>query len=151
MGLGATFIPLTVGALNRSGNALRRLGIVRPRLDRDSLIDAAVDRAGAECFGSWPFEEPLDRLVWAYEREAELSTVGRFSVRELLVSLLANLIDLESERRNRPAIMAETIEAPVFITGMPRTGTTLLHGLLAQDPGVRVPMTWEVMYPAGFD
>ncbi|MGI9257457.1 MAG: sulfotransferase, partial [Gammaproteobacteria bacterium] len=144
-------MPLTVAALNRSGNALRRLGIDRPRLDRDSLIDAAIGRAGSESFGSWPFEEPLDRLLLAYEGEAALSTVGRLSVRELLVSLLANLIDLESERKEKPAITAQTIDAPVFITGLPRTGTTLLHGLIAQDPGVRVPMTWEVMYPAGFE
>lgn len=143
-------MPLGIGALNRSGEALRRLGIDPPRLDRDSLVDAAVNRAGSEAFGSWPFDEPLDRLLSAYEREAELSTVGRLSVREMLVGLLENLLRLEREREQNPAIADEAIAAPVFITGLPRTGTTLLHGLIAQDPGVRTPLTWEVMYPAGY-
>jgi hypothetical protein len=144
-------MPLTIGALNRSGNALRRLGFDRPRLDRESIVNAAINRAGSESFGSWPFHEPLDRLLSAYEKEAALSTIGRLSVRELLVSLLANLIHLERERKDKPAITDETIDAPIVITGLPRTGTTLLHGLIAQDPGVRTPKTWEVMYPAGFE
>jgi len=90
----------------------------------------------------------LQRLLNAYESEADLTTLGRITVRELLVSLLENLLYLERDRRNSSAIEQQTITAPVFIIGLPRTGTTLLHGLIAQDPAIRAPLTWEVMFPA---
>src|SRR5690606_32894654 len=73
---------------------------------------------------------------------------GRITVRELVVSLLENLLLLERERAATPAIESARIAAPVFVVGLPRTGTTLLHGLLAEDPANRAPATWEVMYPA---
>src|SRR5690606_18395663 len=58
------------------------------------------------------------------------------------------LLHMEAARRAAPAIEQQPIRSPVFIIGLPRTGTTLLHGLMSQDPENRVPLTWEVMYPA---
>ena len=49
--------------------------------------------------------------------------------------------------RAHPEIAAQPVRAPLFILGLPRTGTSILHELLAQDPANRVPMTWEVMHP----
>jgi hypothetical protein len=86
----------------------------------------------------------------AYRNEAALTTLGRVTVRELIVSLLENLLHLEAERARTPAIADRRIESPVFIIGLPRTGTTLLHGLMSEDPDNRVPRTWEVMFPATF-
>jgi hypothetical protein len=101
-------------------------------------------------FGAWPIEEPLERLMRAYRDEAALTTLGRVTVRELIVSLLENLLHLEAERARMPGIADRKIAAPVFIIGLPRTGTTLLHGLMSEDPDNRVPRTWEVMFPATF-
>src|SRR5262249_56336613 len=53
-----------------------------------------------------------------------------------------------ADRRRYPEIAAEQIVAPIFIVGLPRTGSTLLHHLLAQDPDTRVTQAWEVMYPS---
>jgi hypothetical protein len=50
-------------------------------------------------------------------------------------------------RRRHPDIEQEEIRRPIFIVGLPRTGTSILHELLAQDPANRVPMSWEVMHP----
>jgi Sulfotransferase family len=119
-----------------------------PRLERYTLEQAARDRAKLEHFGDWPLTEPLDRLIDAYRSEAHLTMLGRITVRELIVSQLENLLMLEEERRRAPQIEQERVASPTFITGLPRTGTTLLHALLAQDPGTRTPLTWEVMYPA---
>jgi hypothetical protein len=137
-----------VSALNASGRALRRLGAEPPSLDVEDLLRAARRRAAASDFGAWRFEEPLDRLLKSYRDEAELTTLGRITVRELVVSLLENLLLLEAQRRARPEIEREPVSDPVFIIGLPRTGTTHLHGLVSQDPGNRAPLTWEVMYPA---
>jgi hypothetical protein len=86
----------------------------------------------------------------AYRTEARLTMLGRVTVRELVVSLLENLLRLEAERARFPKLAERRIEAPVFIVGLPRTGTTLLHGLMSEDPENRVPRTWEVMYPATY-
>jgi hypothetical protein len=143
-------VATAVGAMNSGGKALRSIGFALPSLEAGSLIAAARRRTGLEDFGDWSITEPLDRLLDAYRSEARLTTLGRVTVRELVVSLLENLLQLEAERRQTPAIAGQRIEAPVFIIGLPRTGTTLLHGLMSEDPANRVPRTWEVMYPAKF-
>lgn len=150
MSFAQAFSPIAVRTLNRGGKILQRAGIVTPDLRQETLVAAAKHRARLEEFGRWPIEEPLDRLLNAYEREAALTTLGRITVRQLLVTLLENLLYLEQERQSAPEIEQQTIDAPVFIIGLPRTGTTLLHGLIAQDPATRTPLTWEVMFPAGY-
>ena len=99
-------------------------------------------------YGAWDFAEPLERLLKSYRDEAALTTLGRITVRELIVSLLDNLLRMEAERIANPSIEQQRIAAPVFIIGLPRTGTTHLHGLISEDPANRAPLTWEVMYPA---
>jgi hypothetical protein len=49
--------------------------------------------------------------------------------------------------KHHPEIIDRPIYQPIFVTGLPRSGTTLLHNLLAQDPAIRVPLAWEVMLP----
>lgn len=137
-----------VTALNAGGKALRRVGLAPPSLDIDDLHRAAQRRAGTRDYGAWDFAEPLERLLRSYRDEAELTTLGRITARELVVSLLENLLRMEQERAANPTIEQQEIKAPVFIIGLPRTGTTHLHGIVSQDPGNRAPATWEVMYPA---
>lgn len=150
MGFSERLLGGAVGALNAGGRVLGRAGLKGPSLDRDSLFAAARRRTGLEDFGEWRFDEALQRLLDSYETESRLTTLGRITVRELLVSLLENLLYMERERRQTPSIADEPIEAPAFIVGLPRTGTTLLHGLMSEDAANRVPRTWEVMYPSRF-
>ena len=137
-----------VRGLNMGGRTLRRLGMEPPALDADALHRAAQRRAASTQYGAWNFAEPLERLLKSYRDEAKLTTLGRITVREYLVSLLDNLLRMEVERAGNPAIERQRIDAPVFIVGLPRTGTTHLHGLISEDPANRAPLTWEVMYPA---
>jgi hypothetical protein len=150
MSLSEAAVGAAVGVLNVGGKTLARLGVSTPSLDVEPMQRAARRRAGMTDFGAWPIEEPLERLMRAYQSEAALTTLGRVTVRELIVSLLENLLHLEAERARTPGITDRRIEAPVFIIGLPRTGTTLLHGLMSEDPDNRVPRTWEVMFPATF-
>jgi hypothetical protein len=137
-----------VRGLNLGGRTLRRLGVESPALDADSLHRAAYRRASLSDYGRWDFAEPLERLLKSYRDEAALTTLGRITVRELIVSLLDNLLRMEAERAANSEIERQRIVAPVFIIGLPRTGTTHLHGLISEDRGNRAPLTWEVMYPA---
>jgi hypothetical protein len=127
---------------------LRRFGVEAPALDAESLHRAAYARAGTSRYGDWDFAEPLERLLKSYHDEARLTTLGRITAREYLVSLLDNLLRMEAERAANSAIEQQRITAPVFIIGLPRTGTTHLHGIVSEDPANRAPATWEVMYPA---
>src|SRR5262245_45784989 len=118
------------------------------RLDVNRLVDAARRRAGTDGGEDTSFLEALQHLVDALEAEANLNLMGRIAVREDIVRLLANRFRVERDRRCDTDIAAEDIRRPIFITGMPRSGSTLLHGLLAQDPANRVPQTWEMLNPS---
>jgi hypothetical protein len=148
MNFSASCVSGAVRALNAGGRTLRRIGADPPSLELDGLLKAARRRAGGGSLGAWAIDEPLERLLKAYRDEAELTTLGRITARELVVSLLENLLLLEAERAKHPDVEREHVADPVFIVGLPRTGTTHLHGLVSRDPANRAPFTWEVMYPA---
>jgi hypothetical protein len=117
-------------------------------LDATRLIEVAQRRAGVREIEDTSFLEGLRRLVASLEAEARLNLMGRVAARTEITSLLVNRFLVERDRRRDPGIAVEAIRAPVFITGMPRSGSTLLHGLLAQDPANRVPQTWEMRNPS---
>jgi hypothetical protein len=111
------------------------------------LIGIAQRRTGLSDLGNWSVLEPLAVLVKAYREEAELTVLGRMVAGWDMVRCLSNLLKLRAEERNHPSILAEEISQPIFILGLPRSGTTFLHNLLAQDPANRAPRCWETIYP----
>jgi hypothetical protein len=134
--------------INKVGRPLAKNGFSFLRLDEKTLLDKACAQTGLDDFGDDSFREALRVLLQAYETEAELSFVGRICVHGDSVRLLNNRLRLVADRRQFPAIAAEVIRRPLFITGLPRSGTTFLHALLAQDPAHRAPQVWEVMHPS---
>jgi hypothetical protein len=139
--------PFGIKALNRVGSGLRAVGFTWPSLDEQSLLDAAIRRAGSSDFGDDHFLEGMRVLLDSVEREADLSTLGRVSCRETLLRYLENRLRLTEYRKQHPEVAEQRVERPIFIVGLPRTGTTLLFNLLAQDPGNRAPLSWEVEWP----
>lgn len=143
-----SIVPLaTEAALPFDRDAL--LGEARARQGRGS---AAVGTAALAEFGQPGFEaealvDPLDRLVAALEAEAELTIVGRWLARRFVLRILEVRLQLMDYLRQDPGVLDEPIEAPIFIAGAPRTGTTILHALLAADPAHRVPLGWELLRP----
>ena len=135
-------------ALNRGDRVLRGLGRNPPELDPDLLLRNARRNTGLTDVGVQGLLGPMQRLVEALEREAQLTPLGRVMVRRHLVNLLETALLLQRDRSS--AVENQRITAPAFIIGLPRTGTTLLYNLLAQDPVTRVPLTWEAMFPAGY-
>ena len=98
-------------------------------------------------FGDDEFVEPLDVLVAALEDEAELTVVGRWLTRRFVLRLLEVRAQTVAYVAADPGVRDEVIAEPVFVAGAPRTGTTILHALLAQDPRFRVPEGWELLRP----
>ena len=133
---------------NALGSVLSRVEIPPISLDERDLLDAARRATGLDDFGDDDFREPLRRLLLCLKTEADLTLVGRIAARRDLVGLLITRLRLAADRQRHPDIAAEPIVAPIFIVGLPRTGSTLLHHLLAQDPATRAAQAWEVMYPS---
>ncbi|MBV9064055.1 MAG: sulfotransferase [Alphaproteobacteria bacterium] len=93
----------------------------------------------------------LGVLLDAYEQEAQLNVFGAHAAKWDVLRCLSNLLRFDAEEEQDPGVLAEPIEAPIFITGLPRAGTTLLHSLLAEDAMLLVPRCWQTMspYPGG--
>ena len=115
-------------------------------LDADSLVAAARAATGLDDFGDDGWREPFAVLTDALAREAKLNTVGRLLTRAELVRVLANRLRLVDLWKREPEILAGQVRAPIFIVGTARSGTSILHEVLAQDPRLRSPATWEIFY-----
>jgi hypothetical protein len=124
-----------------------RLGLLRHPLRPDTLLAAARRRTGLNEFGDADFLGPLRLLLTACHEEAALSLVGRIATRWDVVRFLGNLLRLHDEEQRAPAILRQRIERPIFITGLPRSGTTFLHRLLLEDPQNRGPRVWQTIAP----
>jgi sulfotransferase family protein len=116
-------------------------------LDEGSLLTEAMRRTRLVDFGDADFREPLRVFLRALETEAQLHYVGRTLARADLVEWLANRLRVVDACKRDPAVERAPVAAPVFITGLPRTGTSILHELLAQDPALRAPLAFEVRDP----
>jgi hypothetical protein len=135
-----------VDRLNALGRNLGDDGRSLVSLDEAKLLAAACEATGLEDFGDPWFRTALGRLVGALESEARLTLLGRLFARSEIQRLLQNRLRIEDWIRRHPAVGEECVEAPIFVTGLGRSGTTLLHELLMQDPGNRVPLLWETFF-----
>jgi hypothetical protein len=140
---------LPFNALSWTLGLLERVGLMRQPLHAAALVAAARRQTGLNDFGDETFREPLSRLVTSCATEARLNIFGRCALTQDILQLLTNRLQIQRDRARWPRIADEPIVAPIFIVGLPRTGTTLLHGLLAQDlDNTHAPATWEVMFPS---
>jgi hypothetical protein len=141
------FRPLPIRAFNAAGRGLARLGMRPFRLDEATLTRLASKATGLDDFGDESFRPGLRRLLESIENDARLNLFGRYFARRQLVEHLCHRLTILEHRRRHPEVADQRIERPLFILGLPRTGTTLLYGLLAEDPANRVPLSWEVDDP----
>jgi hypothetical protein len=133
--------------MNRLAGAL--FGDDETRLTPESLIAAAAEatRLDAKPFADPRLIEALVALTSSLQEEASLSPFGRLAARWELTRMLSTLLILADAEREDPAILRRPLAPPIFIAGLPRSGTTFLHGLLAEDPANRAPRIWEAIYP----
>jgi len=124
-----------------------RLGMLHRKLRAEDLLRTACRGAGAGDFGDMSFLDPLQLLLDACVEEASLSVVGRLALQWDTVRFLINLLQLRAAERRVPAITRQPIERPIFITGLPRSGTTFLHRLMMADRENRAPLVWQTVYP----
>ncbi len=139
--------PAYLRAFNALGRALARLGLDRPQLEVEALLAHATRRTKLADFGDESFLAGLRKLIEELNRSAELSQTGRLVAYLNTLDHLCVRLRLIEARKQRAEIAGQTIEQPLFILGLPRTGTTILFELIAQDPAFRSPASWEVSRP----
>jgi hypothetical protein len=142
--LGSPRLPFALRALNALGGPIVRRAA---SLDLEQLLATAQARTGLSEYGDPGFREPLGVLLEAFERDANLSALGRIASRGLVLQLLANRLRIEDLFLRHPEIEREAVERPIIIAGLPRTGTTHLHNLISQDPSLRSLPYWESLEP----
>jgi hypothetical protein len=116
-------------------------------LEPQRLFDAAAAQTGLDDLGADSWQEGLHRLVDSLREEAALNEMGVALVSGELTGYLADRMQIVAHRKAHPEIARGDVVPPIVVVGQGRTGTTILHELLAQDPATRVPMTWEVDKP----
>jgi Sulfotransferase family len=120
---------------------------LQERFNPQALITAACAEAGSDDFGDDGWQPGLNLVAEELVNEARLSAIGVEIAHLDMIRALKNRLEVIAWRKEHPEIAAKPITAPIFIVGQPRTGTTILYDLLAQDPELRAPLTWEVDAP----
>ncbi len=90
----------------------------------------------------------LEAALDALAAERDLSGDGRARALAQFSDNLRRLGAIAADRARHPAIAAVQVDRPIFILGLPRCGTSLLHALMGADPGLRTPLSWEVADPS---
>ena len=119
-------------------------------LDPDELLTRARTTTGLDDLGpaDWPgWEESYRSFLTSADAEAHLHLLGRVLTRAEVLRMLQTWLRLQEHWCATPAVLAEPIDAPLFVVGPPRTGTTILLELLALDPSLRAPLAWEAVQP----
>jgi len=116
-------------------------------LHADALLAAARAATGLESLGDDTWRDGLARLVEALRGEARLNDIGVQVAAGEIQMYLANRLGIVDWHARHPGLAHDDVVPPIFIVGQGRTGTTILHDVLAQDPANRVPLTWEVDKP----
>src|SRR5882762_8497052 len=112
----------------------------------DELIEAAQSRTGLQRFDAETFREGLGILVSDINRDERPEPLVE-RTREALIKALSDRLKTTAYLAGRPELLGRPIKRPIFVFGVPRTGTTLLSNLLAADPAHRSPLTWEIDDP----
>ena len=120
-------------------------------LEPAHLREAATATTGLDDFGDSWWEEPFGRLCASLDTEARLHLPGRIRTRGEIQLILQNRLRMVDLWNKEAAVLREPVPAPIVVTGLGRSGTTLLHELLACDPDNRPPLLWELLHTVPYD
>lgn len=142
---GRPYRPLPIALANRLG---RLLGVGEGPMRVDHVLEKARKKTGLSDFGEDGYREPLEVMIDAINREAKLNPIGRMIIEGRIVSVLVNKLVAQDTIKKHPDILEVKVEAPIVVAGLARSGTTMLHRLIAVDPSMRSLASWEAINPA---
>ena len=118
------------------------------RLDSSAVLLAAQKATGLEDFGAGPLRTALDSILDQLNTNDSLSDENRSGAYSQLIEVLAGRLRMIEDRKRFPGVEDERIDEPIIVFGFGRSGTTMLHSLIAEDPATRAPAYWEVARPS---
>ena len=133
--------------LNAFGKMTQAKRLRRFQFEECSVLGEAMRRTGLTDFGDPQFEDGLQALLTSAERDASLHFLGRISLRRSVVESLVNRLLLVETQKRKPEVFDAPLIPPLIVLGLPRSGTTYLHRLLAEDPAHHAPPFWELVRP----
>ena len=139
---------LPVRLFNGFGALLQKSRIPSTRMFAPDLIETAKRRSGLDDFGEGEFLDALSRLLGSCQDEGRLNLIGKIALKTDVLEILCARLQMERDRQLYPDIARQEIREPLFIMGLPRSGTSVLHRLLGADPEHRSPLMWEVRSPS---
>ncbi|MBK6737320.1 MAG: sulfotransferase [Haliea sp.] len=138
------WLPLPVRLLNAVPDTLIRRFT---RLDEQRLLQRAIQATGLDDFGDEDFRAPFRLLLEDLNTLDHFTPMGRITVQTVLHEQLCSRLCLQEQLKRQPDIAQHKIDRPVFIAGLPRTGTTHLHNLLSQCTQLRYLPLWQTLHP----
>ncbi|HEY3672583.1 MAG TPA: sulfotransferase, partial [Acidimicrobiia bacterium] len=112
-------------------------------MDVDGLLEDVAAQVGLDDYGDPTFSDGLEPLWFSGMQEADLTEIGLLAFEGQIRMNLANRLRVLEWHRTHPELATTTVEAPLVLVGMPRSGTTALSHLLAADPDNRSLLAWE--------
>jgi len=124
-----------------------RMDMLPSELAPGWLKRAAAQNIGLADFGPDFFEDALERLCLSANTDANLNPLGRMILAQTIITMLENRALMQNARSTHAAELQSDLIAPIIVTGLPRTGTTALHRLLASDPAHAALPYWQLNRP----
>jgi hypothetical protein len=113
-----------------------------------ALLEQARKLSGLDDIGDTPYLDALNILVASMKNDANITPKLYERLHKQLVGLLVNRAQIAADRKRMPGIAGMQIKRPILVVGFGRTGSTLIHSLLAEDPQHLAPRHWEVLRPS---
>jgi len=136
-----------LNGINRIGRTLKIVGLNPFKLNADRIISKAKKKANHKEDLPKQLEIGIRKIVESINKEGNPNTFGSLAVKILFERTLYQRLKIEQVLTENPEIEKTPIDQPVFIIGMPRTGTTILHALMHEDVAHRSPLAWECLLP----
>ena len=136
-----------LNGINGFGKVLKAVGLDPFKLNADTILKKTIKKADFK--GEVPVQivKGLQQLIRTINEESNPNTFGALAVKSLIARTLYGRLKVEQVLKENPEIEKTEIKEPVFIIGMPRTGTSILHALMHEDQAHRSPLSWECVLP----
>lgn len=131
---------------NRLVRLGEKMGLSVLELDRDAILSRARKKTGLDDLGNEKYVEVIDRLLDNAGR-VDITPLGKCVINFLVYRTAVNRLHIEDYLGKHPEVEELAIRSPLFVMGLPRTGTTLLQNVLSVGAGYRALRLWELATP----
>ncbi len=132
--------------LNKAGGWANRLGVNFPALTTDGVLEQAARLSGLDDFGDDHYLEGLDALMYS-ARKDNLNFIGKFLVNALAIGCAQSRLEWVEHQKKKSAAFEGSLKPPLIVVGAPRSGTTIMHRMLAADPANQAIPMWRLIKP----